>query len=315
MTPSVTQPLNPAWEWMLTVLFRPFDAGRWFILGLAVFLANLADGGSGGGGGNFQLPSGGGGGTPPNWQTGISWVETHVGLLVLIAVAGSVLVLAFTALLLWLGCHGHFITIDSLAKNRPEIQEPWRRTAPQANSLFRWRFGFVLVGWLVGFGGMALAVVYAWPDIASFSFGRRAVVSVVSLVLTLLPFGLLAAFATMILRDVFAPAMYARGWSVAQTWAPFRRDVFPRHFFTLVLYGLMRILLAIGVAMLLLVGCCLTCCIAALPYLGTVILLPVLLFPRCYALAFTRQFGPDWDVFTVLPPPPVSDLPASPGAA
>ena len=34
-----------------------------------------------------------------------------------------------------------------------------------------------------------------------------------------------------------------------------------------------------------------------LPYVGTVLLLPVLMFKRCYSLYFLAQFGRDYDVF------------------
>lgn len=313
MKPSVTQPLGPAWEWMLAVLFRPFDLGRWFVLGFAVFLANLGEGGSGGGGpGNFNFPSGGSG-PSPGFGSAIDWVESHIALIVIIVVAGSALILAFSALLIWLGSRGHFITMDSLTRNRPEIQEPWGRLKGVANSLFRWRFALMVSGYVLGLGLFAAAIVVAWSDIAAFTFGRRAIGAILLLVVVLLPVGLCMAFAQMMLQDVIAPAMYVRGWNVTQAWKAFRRDVFPHHLWSLVLYCLMRVLIAIGVAILSVVGCCITCCIATMPYLGTVILLPLFVFPRCYALTFARQFGPDWDVFTTLAPPPAPtslDVPA-----
>ena len=40
------------------------------------------------------------------------------------------------------------------------------------------------------------------------------------------------------------------------------------------------------------------------PYLGTVLLLPVLVFQRAYSLHFLAQFGPAYDVF----PPAASPL-------
>src|SRR5207237_8221003 len=52
------------------------------------------------------------------------------------------------------------------------------------------------------------------------------------------------------------------------------------------------------------VGClvtCLTCCLAALPYIGTVIVLPVPVFFRSFSLLFLRQFGADWDVWSKIP--------------
>jgi hypothetical protein len=53
----------------------------------------------------------------------------------------------------------------------------------------------------------------------------------------------------------------------------------------------------------------------AIPYLGTVLLLPVLVFKRSYSIYFLRQFGPEYDVFPPAPPaPPVTGLQPSPVA-
>jgi len=43
---------------------------------------------------------------------------------------------------------------------------------------------------------------------------------------------------------------------------------------------------------------CLTLCLAALPYLGSVILLPLTVFLRSYSLYFIEQFGSEWRVFS-----------------
>ena len=47
------------------------------------------------------------------------------------------------------------------------------------------------------------------------------------------------------------------------------------------------------------IGICLCCasCLLMIPYIGTVILLPVLVFARAYSLYYLQQYGPDFDVF------------------
>ena len=62
--------------------------------------------------------------------------------------------------------------------------------------------------------------------------------------------------------------------------------------------------MAIGVLVLvaIVVTCCIAGCLMALPYLGTVVLLPVLVFKRSYSLYYLAQFGPAYDVFPALPP-------------
>jgi hypothetical protein len=40
-----------------------------------------------------------------------------------------------------------------------------------------------------------------------------------------------------------------------------------------------------------------------LPYIGTVLLLPVLVYVKCFTLDCLSQFGPEYDVWTVDVPP------------
>ena len=40
-----------------------------------------------------------------------------------------------------------------------------------------------------------------------------------------------------------------------------------------------------------------TLCLGALPYLSSVLLLPIIVFSRCYSLCFIEQFGPTWRIF------------------
>jgi len=79
------------------------------------------------------------------------------------------------------------------------------------------------------------------------------------------------------------------------------------------LYCLFWIVLAIGVGLISCVVACATCCIAVLPYIGTVILLPVFVVMRGFGLLFLRQFGSDYDVWTTVSQVmPVIASPSSP---
>jgi hypothetical protein len=49
-----------------------------------------------------------------------------------------------------------------------------------------------------------------------------------------------------------------------------------------------------------------------LPYIGTVVLLPVLIYIRCFSLNCLAQFGPAYDVWTVDVPPPAPFIPPPP---
>src|SRR5688572_24846091 len=58
---SVTAPIGQALDRVKRVLFRPFDLGKWFVIGFAAWLAYLGEQGFSGGG-HFGGPPGGGSG-------------------------------------------------------------------------------------------------------------------------------------------------------------------------------------------------------------------------------------------------------------
>jgi len=76
-----------------------------------------------------------------------------------------------------------------------------------------------------------------------------------------------------------------------------------------VVFVLIRIAIFIGVAVLSIILCCVTCCTALIPYVGTVMLLPVLVYVRCFTLDCLAQFGPEYDAWTVDVPPFSPPLP------
>jgi hypothetical protein len=57
------------------------------------------------------------------------------------------------------------------------------------------------------------------------------------------------------------------------------------------------------------VTCCIACCLVIIPYIGTVLLLPLLAFTRSYSLYYLAQYGPHYDVFPPAPPAPTPPMP------
>jgi hypothetical protein len=97
--------------------------------------------------------------------------------------------------------------------------------------------------------------------------------------------------------DFVVPMMVKRGVGVRRAWGEFlgvlraRPGVFA-------LYILFQVVLSLGVGALVFVLVVLTCCVAgcllAIPFVGTLIMLPVLVFDRAYSLIFLAQFGEDY---------------------
>jgi hypothetical protein len=80
-------------------------------------------------------------------------------------------------------------------------------------------------------------------------------------------------------------------------------DLVASHPGPILLYVLFLLLLAVAVVVISCAVACATCCIAAIPYVGTVILLPVPVTLGAFSLLFLRQFGPDYDVWAGFMPP------------
>jgi len=317
---------------MVVILFRPFDLGKWFVIGFSAFLAGLLTGGNGingsFNGNNFQpdkfraSTSSSSSGTAPdlhqlNTQIRQAFSGLDLGLIIFIGVLVVVLFIALTLLLIWLGARGQFMFLDNIVRNRAEISLPWRFYARQANSFFLLYLllsllSFVLLVPLVVVGIlMALPLFHQgrWPvggEIRGF-LALGAVYIGISIVVTIVLF---------VFREFGIPIMFRQGLLVRPAFVAAMKLIgtYPG---SIAVFLLLRIAIFIGVVILCFILCCLTCCIGTLPYLGTVLLLPVLIFVRCFTLDCLGQFGPAYDAFTVDAPaaftghgmPPTPPLP------
>jgi hypothetical protein len=121
------------------------------------------------------------------------------------------------------------------------------------------------------------------------------------------PFWIVPALvlAVMFAVDFVVPIMFLRGGRWLEAWKEFHGLLW-EHPGQFVLYILFQIVLAMasGVITLgaILITCCIAGCLVVIPYIGTVVLLPVLVFKRSYSARFLAQFGPHYDVFPPAPP-------------
>ena len=98
-----------------------------------------------------------------------------------------------------------------------------------------------------------------------------------------------------------------------QAWSECARLV-SAHAGTFILYLLFQLVLhlAIGIMVIaaILITCCIAGCLLALPYIGTVLMLPLLVFLRAYSNLYLAQFGPEFNVFDRTPPQAPNPIPA-----
>jgi hypothetical protein len=304
---EIFKPFSEAFELTKKILFQPFDAKKWFIIGFAAWLATLGSGGSF----NYRFNRSD---KVQKVNDAISQIPNSIlviGISLLIF-----LVLALIVVFAWLRARGGFMFIDCIVKNRAAIAEPWREFRKEGNSYFLF--------WLVvGFVIVVFAALLSLPLIVLAIKGRYYLdlrrdhldVYVLLAIAGWVFVMVLLVIACALIASFMMPVMYRRR---CRAYEAFRAAVslIAAHPGEIVLYCLFLIVLAIATG---LIGCfaiCATCCIAALPYVGTVILLPVYVLLRSFSLLFLRQFGPDYDVWASAMPPEFSPIlsGAPPGA-
>jgi len=231
------------------------------------------------------------------------------------------LVVAVWMLVLWLSRRGKFMFLHCVALDKAEVVEPWSKFAGAANSLFRFRIlmgliGMVLLLPLLAFIALAILrmVLQGGPDVTG-------VMTAVVLGLMFMFVAVLLAVIHKFMVDFVVPIMFLRRNKCWDAWKELLGLV-SAHLGVFVLYILFQIVMgmAIGalIIMAVLVTCCIAGCLMALPFLGTVLLLPVLVFKRSYSLSFLAQFGPEYNVFPPAPPtrpsPGLPPMPVAPPA-
>ena len=296
---SVIDPIGPAFEEVKTILFKPFDLGKWFVIGFCAWLAFLGSGGPGGG-------SGGRGGRFPDAHEAFGQAKEFVlenldwiiPVVIFVVMLGIVLWLVFT----WLSSRGRFMFLHCVAENKAEVKVPWAKFRQHGNSLFLFR---IVLG-LIGFAAVGLPILLTVGCVVMMIAGDGAIViGVLGIVMTgLIAVAIAIVFAVIgkFTTDFVVPIMFLRTTSCTAGWREFL-TILSANKSRFVLYILFQIVINIVIGVIISMGFCIGCCLCCvsllllIPYIGTVILLPVLVFKRAYSLLYLQQFGPELDVF------------------
>ncbi len=300
---SVVDPISPAIERTKLMLFNPFDFGKWARLAFCAFLMSLGEGGGGSSG--YHGGKGGGGDGGSDFEPVTQWIRDNVPLVVLIAVVLFLLMFALGLLVTWLSSRGHFMFLDGVVHNRGEVVAPWREYRAEANSFFLFRVCLGLVGFVTVVLILGMCALLALPAIRAGEPNASLFGAIALAVVLLIPFALVMSFIGTLLDDFVKPIMYLRRVGVREAWRIFNESMFAGRTGTFVLYFLFKIVIGMAVAALAVAAMCLTCCIVAIPYVGTIILLPLFVFGQAYPLYFIQQFGPEWQIFDAKPAKPL----------
>jgi MFS family permease len=306
---SVIDPISPAVERVKTMLFKPFDLGKWFTIGFCAWLAYFlgSGGGGGGGGGNWNASHG-----PDVHKAEIAegvnsakeyLLDNLCWIIPLIAIV-AVVIIGIGLLIAWLNSRGKFMFLHCVATNKSEVKVPWHKFRKHGNSLFLFRIVLGLIGLAivaVPVLGIVLLIIMMVAETAS------VIVFVpITIILGLIVF-VLAIVMSLVRKftfDFVVPIMFLQTASCIAGWREFL-TILSVNKARLALYILFQIVIAIVIGTIVFIGFCIGCCLCCvslllfIPYIGTVILLPLLVFKRAYSLYYLRQFGPSFDVFGI----------------
>lgn len=304
---EIFKPFGEAFELMKKILFQPFDFKKWLVIGFAAWLAHLG----GGGGFNYQYNRRE---QAQKLHEAISQIPHPIlvtGICILVSI-----VLVLIVLFAWLRARGRFMFIDCIVKNHGAIAPPWHNFRKEGNSYF-------LFSLVIGFALFIFAVLLSAPLILFTFKGRyyffihrdQLNIYLISAISAWVFIILLLVIVWALIANFMTPVMYRRR---CRAYEAFRAVIalIAENPGEILLYCLFLIVLALPTVIVACLVTCATCCIAAIPYVGTVILLPLLVLFRSFSLLFLRQFGSEYDVWASFMPPEFSSvllpLPAPP---
>ncbi len=235
-------------------------------------------------------------------ETARNYVSNNLYWIIPVTVAVVVLVILIGLLVAWLNSRGKFMFLHCVATNKAQVVFPWHQFRQQGNSLFLFRImlgiisfvivvvpviGIIVLGIMIGTGSASSIVT---------------ILGIIILVLVLFTFLISLFLVKKFTFDFVVPIMSLRMSSCMAGWREFM-TILSANKLRFALYLLFQIVIKIVIGAIVFIGFCIGCCFCCasclllIPYIGTVILLPVLVFARAYSLYYLQQYGPDFDVF------------------
>ena len=309
---SVVDPIGPAIERVKMVLFRPFRLERWIVIGFCAWLAGLGEGGSGGGGGRAQYNVSNGEQLRRMIDDARGFVTANLYWLLPVVIITLIVIVALWLLFVWLSSRGRFMFLYCVAQNKAEVKNPWHWFSEHADRLFAFRVVLGIIAILTAILCAAIIVIPIFVVQTNLALSiAGGVTGGLLFVASMMVFTIIGKFT----KDFALPIMYVRTPSAVAAWR-ILLDLLAVNKGRFVLYVLFQIVIGLAVGSIVVAGACLTCgcacCLLAIPIVGTVLLLPILVFQRSYSLFYLAQYGPEFNAFA---PAPEAIPPAGPPVA
>jgi hypothetical protein len=219
-------------------------------------------------------------------------LHDNLALYLTIALVVLVLGMGLWIFVLWFSSRAKLMFVESVIWDRVDVSGQWTRAAELGLSLFKFRAWLGLGGALLLMAAFGAAAFVGFSDlVAGQLWGQRALVGYAIIAFSTLFLALPLAIVGLLLDDFVVPLMVVRNTRVGEAWRICRAEVLSGNVAGILLFYLLRFLLGIAIAIAAMILSCLTCCLTAVPYLGTVILLPVFVFSRAYPLYYLEQLG------------------------
>lgn len=192
--------------------------------------------------------------------------------------------------------------LHCVATNKAQVAVPWHKFRQQGNSLFLFQIVLGIISFIVVIVPIIGIVVLVIMMGTGSAPGIVSIPGIIILSLTIFVLSILLFLVRKFTFDFVVPIMFLRMASCTACWREFR-TILSANKLRFALYLLFQIVIKIVIRAIIgigfCIGLCLCCasCLLLIPYIGTVILLPVLVFTRAYSLCYLQQFGPEFDVF------------------
>ncbi len=298
----------------IEILFFPFDISKWFILGFSAWLATMFNI-------SFSYKNSvrpvrledffknillGDGSFISRVCDYLSIEKSIFWLIIFGAVTLVLFIIVINLILLWVSSRFKFIFIDNIANNRVEISLPWARFKKLGNSAFWWFLAWGVISFLFAIIIFIVVVSLFYPVILNYlkndSFNLSALsISIFTLAATIYVIGgLIMLFALYFFNEFVLLIMYKKNFPAKAACLEFLQ-LLKTNPITFIKFLLLQILASIAsaTAVILFVVC--TCCLALIPmlipYLGAVVLLPVIVFQRLQAMELLSAFGPEYSPY------------------
>jgi hypothetical protein len=290
------QPLQQAWKRMGARLFSPFDFKKWLSLGFVAWLATFLTGG----GGSVNVPW--------SFDSGNSNPQDWLGVLdpgsTILTVCGVLLVIGLLLIvMMWIGSRAQFMFLDNVLRDRADVVAPWREFRERGHRFFVFYTWVASVPVVLGLLLVGAALIVFWPELTTLTWpGWPHLLPWIVMFLIVLVLGLAWSVAMLLYRDFGVPILYASdcsaGEAFAEVWAIVRAKPGECALYLLVRVGLAMAFSLLGGAMTLL-----TCCVGGLPYVFSVLTLPIAVFRQSFVLDCLAQLEPEYTLWRDVPPP------------